>query len=167
MDFEGFAIGGLSVGEATADMHAMTAYTAPLLPVHKPRYLMGVGTPEDLLSAIGSGVDMFDCVLPTRNARNGKLFTAEGDLTIKNARHRADLAPLSESCACYTCRNFTRAYLRHLFVAKEILYLQLATVHNVSYYLQLVRDARAAIIRGHFQSWREDALARRRNSTAA
>lgn len=164
MPFEGLAIGGLSVGETTEELHSTTEFTARLLPADRPRYLMGVGTPEDILSAIGSGVDMFDCVMPTRNARNGRLFTAEGDVAIKNARHREDLAPLSESCGCPTCRQFSRAYLRHLFVAGEVLYLQLASIHNLHYYLELTRGARAAILRGEFESWREATLARRRST---
>jgi queuine tRNA-ribosyltransferase len=167
LPFEGMAIGGLSVGETTEELHRTTELVAPMLPAHKPRYLMGVGTPEDLIAGISAGVDMFDCVLPTRNARNGKLFTAEGDISIKNSRYREDLRPLSASCRCYTCQNFSRSYLRHLFVAKEILYAHAATLHNLAYYLSLVGEARAAILGGRFEQWRTEALALRRSEPPA
>jgi queuine tRNA-ribosyltransferase len=143
--FHGMAIGGLSVGEPKEDMARILAHTAPQLPVHKPRYLMGVGTPEDLVFAVSQGIDMFDCVMPTRNARNGHLFTRFGDVKIKNARWRHDTRPLDESCDCYCCRNFSRAYLHHLYRAGEILGARLNTIHNLHYYLTLMGEIRAAI----------------------
>ncbi|HEY5763047.1 MAG TPA: tRNA guanosine(34) transglycosylase Tgt [Rhodocyclaceae bacterium] len=143
--FDGMAIGGLSVGEPKEDMARILAHTAPQLPAHKPRYLMGVGTPEDLVFAVGHGIDMFDCVMPTRNARNGHLFTRFGDIKIKNARFRADTTPLDPSCGCYCCRNYSRAYLHHLFRAGEILGSRLNTVHNLFYYQTLMREIREAI----------------------
>ncbi len=146
--FDGMAIGGLSVGEPKDDMARILAHTAPRLPTHKPRYLMGVGTPEDLVNAVQAGIDMFDCVMPTRNARNGHLFTRFGDVKIKNAAHRHDTRPLDESCDCYTCRNFSRAYLHHLFRAGEILGSMLNTIHNLHYYQTVMRELRAAIESG-------------------
>ena len=146
--FDGFAIGGLSVGEPKEEMARVLAHTAPRLPVHKPRYLMGVGTPEDLVHGVENGIDMFDCVMPTRNARNGHLFTRYGDVRIKNAQYRDDLSPLDASCTCYTCRNFTRAYLHHLHRVGEILGAQLNTIHNLHYYQCLMRELRAAIVSG-------------------
>ena len=143
--FDGYAIGGLSVGEPKADMLRVLAHTVPRLPADKPRYLMGVGTPEDLVAGVAAGVDMFDCVLPTRNARNGWLFTRYGDIRIRNARHRADTAPLDAVCGCYTCRNFSRSYLHHLQKINEILGARLATIHNLHYYLTLMAELRAAI----------------------
>jgi queuine tRNA-ribosyltransferase len=143
--FEGYAIGGVSVGEPKDDHARIVAHTAPRLPAEKPRYLMGVGTPEDLVEAVGQGIDMFDCVLPTRNARNGWLFTRIGDVKIKNARHRDDPRPLDPECACYTCRHFSRAYLHHLHRAGEILGAQLNTLHNLHYYQDLMRGLRQAI----------------------
>lgn len=143
--FHGYAIGGLSVGEPKEEFTRILAHTAPKLPTHSPRYLMGVGTPEDLVFAVGQGVDMFDCVMPTRNARNGMLFTRRGDIKIKNAKYRNDPRPLDEGCSCYACRNFSRAYLHHLFRAGEILGAQLNTIHNLHYYQELMRDIRAAI----------------------
>ena len=143
--FDGMAIGGLSVGEPKEDMARILAHTAPQLPTNKPRYLMGVGTPEDLVNAVQAGIDMFDCVMPTRNARNGHLFTRFGDLKIKNAAHRHDTRPLDESCDCYTCRNFSRAYLHHLFRAGEILGSMLNTIHNLHYYQTIMREMREAI----------------------
>lgn len=143
--FHGYAIGGLSVGEPKEEFTRILAHTAPKLPTHSPRYLMGVGTPEDLVFAVGQGVDMFDCVMPTRNARNGMLFTRWGDIKIKNAKYRNDPRPLDEGCSCYACRNFSRAYLHHLFRAGEILGAQLNTIHNLHYYQELMRDIRAAI----------------------
>ena len=145
MNFHGMAIGGLSVGEPKEDMARILAHTAPKLPIHKPRYLMGVGTPEDLVYAVGQGIDMFDCVMPTRNARNGHLFTRFGDVKIKNARWRTDTQPLDAQCACYCCQNFSRAYLHHLFRAKEILGARLNTIHNLHYYLELMSGIRSAI----------------------
>ena len=146
--FDGYAIGGVSVGEPKEDMARIVAHTAPRLPAEKPRYLMGVGTPEDLVEAVAAGIDMFDCVLPTRNARNGWLFTRHGDVKIKNARHREDTGPLDPQCACYTCRNFTRAYLHHLHRANEILGARLNTIHNLHYYLELMAGLRQAIEAG-------------------
>jgi len=146
--FDGMAIGGLSVGEPKEDMARILAHTAPRLPTHKPRYLMGVGTPEDLVNAVQAGIDMFDCVMPTRNARNGHLFTRFGDVKIKNAAHRHDTRPLDESCDCYTCKNFSRAYLHHLFRAGEILGSMLNTIHNLHYYQTVMRELRAAIETG-------------------
>ena len=145
IDFHGFAIGGLSVGEPKADMLRILAHTAPQLPADKPRYLMGVGTPEDLVDGVAEGIDMFDCVMPTRNARNGWLFTRFGDIKIRNARFKDDARPLDESCGCYTCRNFSRAYLHHLQRLNEILGARLNTIHNLHYYQQLMREIREAI----------------------
>jgi queuine tRNA-ribosyltransferase len=153
--FDGYAIGGVSVGEPKEDMERIVAHTAPRMPADKPRYLMGVGTPEDLVASVGQGIDMFDCVMPTRNARNGWLFTRAGDVKIKNARHRDDEAPLDPRCACYTCRNFSRAYLHHLHRANEILGARLNTIHNLHYYLELMGEMRAAIGAGEFVSWEE------------
>jgi queuine tRNA-ribosyltransferase len=143
--FDGYAIGGLSVGEPKDDMLRILAHTAPLLPQDKPRYLMGVGTPEDIVAAVSQGVDMFDCVMPTRNARNGMMFTQHGDIKIKNAQYRMDMSPLDEQCACYTCRNFTRAYLHHLHRIGEILGARLNTIHNLHYYQHLMGEIRTAI----------------------
>jgi queuine tRNA-ribosyltransferase len=151
--FEGYAIGGLSVGEPKEDMQRILDHTAPSLPAGQARYLMGVGTPEDLVFAVGRGIDMFDCVMPTRNARNGWLFTRYGDLKIRNAKHRADTRPLDEDCGCYTCANFTRAYLHHLQRANEILGAQLNTIHNLRYYLDLMALLRAAIEGGRFEAF--------------
>ena len=149
--FDGMAIGGLSVGEPKEDMRRILAHTAPRLPTHKPRYLMGVGTPEDLVEAVQAGIDMFDCVMPTRNARNGHLFTRFGDVKIKNARHKTDTGPLDPSCNCYTCTHFTRAYLHHLFRAGEILGSMLNTIHNLHYYQVLMAEMREAIAAGRLQ----------------
>jgi len=143
--FDGYAIGGLSVGEPKEDMLRILAHTAPQLPQDKPRYLMGVGTPEDIVAAVTQGIDMFDCVMPTRNARNGMLFTRLGDIKIKNAQYRMDMRPLDEQCECYTCRNFTRAYLHHLHRIGEILGARLNTIHNLFYYQQLMGNIRQAI----------------------
>jgi queuine tRNA-ribosyltransferase len=146
--FDGYAIGGLSVGEPKEEMQRIEAHIAPRLPADRPRYLMGVGTPEDIVEAVGNGIDMFDCVLPTRNARNGWLFTRYGDVKIRNARYRSDLAPLDEGCDCYACRNFTRAYLHHLQRTNEILGARLNTMHNLRYYLTLLAELREAIAGG-------------------
>ena len=143
--FHGFAIGGLSVGEPKEDMRRILAHTAPRLPADSPRYLMGVGTPEDIVASVAEGIDMFDCVMPTRNARNGWLFTRFGDLKIKNAAHREDTRPLDDSCDCYTCRNFSRAYLHHLHRTGEILGSMLNTIHNLRYYQNLTAEIRQAI----------------------
>ena len=151
--FDGYAIGGLSVGEPKDDMQRILAHTAPKLPQHKPRYLMGVGTPEDLVNAVGQGIDMFDCVMPTRNARNGWLFTRTGDIRIRNAKFRNDESPLDTTCSCYTCKNFSRAYLHHLDRSKEILGAQLNTMHNLHYYLDLMREMREAIEQDRFDEF--------------
>ena len=143
--FDGYAIGGLSVGEEAKIMYNMIGYTTPLLPRDKPHYLMGVGTPENLVEAVSLGIDMFDCVMPTRNARNGSLFTSQGRVKIKNAVHKRDFTPLDPNCECYTCRNFTRAYLRHLYMVNEILAHRLHTIHNLHFYLSLMRGIRRAI----------------------
>lgn len=148
--FDGIAIGGLSVGEPKEDMMRVLEHTGPRLPAGKPHYLMGVGTPEDLVAGVANGIDMFDCVMPTRNARNGWLFTRFGDIKIKNARYKDDTKPLDETCECYTCRNFSRAYLHHLHRAGEILGAQLNTIHNLHYYLRLMQEMREAIDAGRF-----------------
>jgi queuine tRNA-ribosyltransferase len=160
--FEGYAIGGLSVGEPKEDMLRILAHTTPRLPAGRPRYLMGVGTPEDLLDGIAAGIDMFDCVMPTRNARNGWLFTRFGDVKLRNSRYRADSAPLDETCACPTCRTFSRSYLHHLQRVNEILGARLNTVHNLHFYLDLMRQARSAIAEGRFAAFREGFLQDRR-----
>ena len=154
LPFDGFAIGGLSVGEAPAVMHEIVDAIAPEMPAAAPRYLMGVGTPADILAAIGSGIDMFDCVMPTRNARNGQLFVAGGRLNIGNARFRADDRPIEAGCPCECCASYGRAYLSHLFHAKELLYYRLASIHNLRHYLDLARGARAAIQDGRFAAFR-------------
>jgi queuine tRNA-ribosyltransferase len=145
MDFDGYAIGGLSVGEPKEDMKRILAHTAPQLPVDKPRYLMGVGTPSDLVAAVAAGIDQFDCVLPTRNARHGILFTRRGEMRIRNARWKTDTAPIDDECTCHTCQHFSRAYVHHLIRANEILGARLATLHNLHYYHRLMADMRAAI----------------------
>jgi len=154
INFPGIAIGGLSVGEPKEDMMRMLAHVGPRLPANKPHYLMGVGTPEDLVAGVANGIDMFDCVMPTRNARNGWLFTRFGDVKIKNARYKDDPAPLDESCSCYCCKNFSRAYLHHLFRSKEILGARLNTIHNLHYYLQLMQEMRDAIDADGFHAFR-------------
>ncbi len=159
--FAGYAIGGLSVGEAKADMMRILRHTAPRLPAGKPRYLMGVGTPEDLIHAVRCGIDMFDCVLPTRNARNGWLFTRYGNVKIRNAGHREDARSLDATCGCYCCRNFTRSYLHHLQRTNEILGARLATLHNLHYYQCLMRELRAAIEAGTLAKTAADLLAAR------
>ena len=150
INFNGFAIGGLSVGEPKEDMMRILAHTAPQLPTDKPRYLMGVGTPEDLMDSVEQGIDMFDCVMPTRNARNGHLFTRFGDVKIKNARFKTEQGPLDPTCNCYTCQNFSRAYLHHLFRAGEILSSILNTIHNLHYYQTLMAEMRSAIENNQF-----------------
>lgn len=145
IDFNGYAIGGLSVGEPKEEMARILSHTAPQLPQDKPRYLMGVGTPEDIVYGVSQGIDMFDCVMPTRNARNGWLFTRFGDIKIKNAKYRLDNKPLDETCACYTCQHFSRGYLHHLHRLGEILGARLNTIHNLHYYQDLMRDIRQAI----------------------
>jgi queuine tRNA-ribosyltransferase len=152
--FEAYAIGGLSVGEPPAVMYDMVSRTTPCLPADRPRYLMGTGTPEDLVESVARGVDLFDCVLPTRNARNGQLFTSEGRINIKNARYAEDDRPLDPACGCYTCRTCSRAYLRHLFQAGEINSSTLNTLHNLHFYLDTLRQIRDAIVFGRFESFR-------------
>ena len=154
--FEAYAIGGLSVGEPIPEMYDVTEQTAPLLPADRPRYLMGVGTPVDLVESVARGIDMFDCVLPTRNARNGQLFTSTGRLNIKNAEYADDPRPLDERCGCYTCRNFSRAYLRHLFLAKEMTAGTLNTLHNLHFYLDTMRRIREAIVFSTLEEVRQD-----------
>lgn len=153
--FEGYAIGGLSVGESNETMYHVLEQTTPLLPVDQPRYLMGVGTPLDIVEAVARGVDMFDCVLPTRNARNGQLLTSEGPLNIKNAQFAEDDGPADPACGCYTCRNFSRAYLRHLYMAGEMTGGTLNTLHNLSFYLDTMRRIREAIAFGRFEDFRQ------------
>jgi queuine tRNA-ribosyltransferase len=148
--FDGFAIGGLAVGEPSAALHEATAMAAPMLPEERPRYLMGVGYPHDILHAISCGVDLFDCVLPTRSARTGKVFTSSGELNIKNARFADDLGPLDPECSCPTCARYPRAALRHLFVAKEVTSVVLLTLHNLTFFLRLMREAREAIMAGRY-----------------
>ena len=159
LDFPGYAIGGLSVGETKEQMYAMLDITMPLLPAAKPRYLMGVGAPEDLLEGVARGVDLFDCVLATRLARNAALFTRQGRLNIRNLRFERDPGPIEAGCGCYTCRHFSRAYVRHLFKAGEMLASRLATLHNLHFLLQLMRDIRAAIAAGRFSAFRDEFLA--------
>jgi queuine tRNA-ribosyltransferase len=159
MDFDGYAIGGLSVGEPAEVMYRMTEACTEVFPRERPRYLMGVGTPENILESIARGVDMFDCVLPTRNGRNANLFTRNGRINIRNAVYAGDPAPVDELCGCYTCRTFSRGYLRHLFRCGEILGLQLASIHNLTFYLWLVTEARQAIIEQRFTAWKEHMLA--------
>jgi queuine tRNA-ribosyltransferase len=160
LDFPGYAVGGLSVGEEREVTMALAEETAAALPAGRPRYLMGVGMPEDLIRFVGMGYDMFDCVLPTRNARNGMLFTSTGRLNIRLARYAQDEAPADADCQCYTCRTFSRAYLRHLAATNEMLGGQLASLHNLHFYQQLMRDMRAAIARGDFTEWAAARLAR-------
>ena len=154
LGFPGYAIGGLSVGEPKADMMRVLDHVAPRLPANAPRYLMGVGTPEDLVAGVAAGVDMFDCVMPTRNARNGWLFTRFGDVKIRNAKHRDDPRPLDPTCACHACRHFSRAYLHHLNRVDEILGAHLSTIHNLHFYLELMHGMREAIEAGRFEAWR-------------
>jgi len=161
--FDGYAIGGLSVGEPKEDMLRILAHTAPKMPQDKPRYLMGVGTPEDLVAAVSQGVDMFDCVMPTRNARNGWLFTQYGDVKIKNASYKNDTQPLDADCTCYTCQNFTRAYLHHLHRIGEILGSRLNTIHNLHYYQQLMAGMRSAIESGSFEAFKLEFATKRKS----
>lgn len=156
IDFDGYSIGGLAVGEPAEQMYEMVDFTTDFIPENKARYLMGVGKPENILEAIARGVDMFDCVMPTRNARNANLFTSQGVVSMRNARYKEDFTPLDPNCDCYTCKNFTKAYLRHLYIAKEILALELGTIHNLSFYLNLVKEARSRIIDGSFKKWKDE-----------
>lgn len=159
--FEGYAIGGLSVGETKPLMYEVTEYCTAIMPEDRPRYLMGVGTPEDLVEGVNRGVDMFDCVMPTRNARTGQLFTSFGKLNIRNAKYAEDESPVDPECTCYSCRNFSRAYLRHLFTAGEITALRLNTYHNLYYYLNLMRDLRRAIEEDRLSSFTKDFYSKR------
>jgi len=161
IDFPGFAIGGLSVGEPKDLMYEMADHTLPLLPAHKPRYIMGVGTPEDLVELVGMGCDMFDCVMPSRNARNGQLFTSKGTINIPNARFRFDKGPIDTDCNCYTCRNYSRAYLRHLYKSRELLAYRLNTIHNLYYYLDLMAQMREAIKEDRFLAFKHDFYSKR------
>jgi len=156
MEFPGYAIGGLSVGEPKQAMFEMTEISTEILPENKPRYLMGVGKPEDLVKGIALGVDMFDCVMPTRNGRKGMVFTWQGPLIVKNATYKNDFSPIDEHCQCYTCQNFTRAYIRHLFKAGEILGMRLASLHNLHFYINLMNKARQAILNDRYESWMID-----------
>jgi queuine tRNA-ribosyltransferase len=160
LPFDGFALGGFAVGEPVPVMYELLDELADELPRDRPRYLMGVGTPRDLVRAIAAGIDMFDCVMPTRNARNGQLFTSQGRVNIRNARHALDTGPLDPQCPCETCKSYTRAYLHHLHVCQEILYCRLATLHNLTYYLQLVQRARRAILDGDFARFASEELGR-------
>jgi queuine tRNA-ribosyltransferase len=153
LDLPGYAIGGVSVGEPKEDMQRIMAHTPHRLPAHKPRYLMGVGTPEDLVEGVGRGVDMFDCVMPTRNARNGHLFTRFGDLRLRNARYKTDERPVDETCSCHSCANFSRAYLHHLDRCNEMLGPMLASIHNLHYYVNLMREVREALDAGRFTAF--------------
>lgn len=156
LPFDGFALGGFAIGEPMEMMHQVVRHVAPLMPREKPRYLMGVGRPEDLIESVRSGVDIFDCVMPTRNARNGQLFTSRGRVNIKNARYADDVSPLDPECDCETCTQYSKAYLRHLFVAGEMLSARLNTIHNLHFYLNLMRQMRRAILANEFDSWAEN-----------
>ncbi len=156
--FDGYAIGGLSVGEPNSIMYEVLSYTVPYLPQDKPRYLMGVGTPLDILEAVERGIDMFDCVLPTRNARHGYLFTSLGPIHIKNSKYKEDNTPLDPNCSCYVCKNYSKAYLRHLFVSKELLSLRLNSYHNIYFYQKLMKDIRASIESNKFHSFKKKFL---------
>ena len=154
LDTPGIAIGGLSVGEPKEDMRRILSHVGPKLPAHKPHYLMGVGTPEDLVEGVSHGIDMFDCVMPTRNARNGHLFTRFGDLRLRNSRYKKDERPIDETCSCHACQNFSRAYLHHLDRCGEMLGPMLTTIHNLHYYLNLMKEIREALDAGRFEAWR-------------
>jgi queuine tRNA-ribosyltransferase len=156
MDFEGYAIGGLSVGELKEDMYRITDFTTDFMPKEKPRYLMGVGTPDDIIMGIEAGVDMFDCVLPTRNARNATLYTTFGKLNMKNAKHIMADEPVDPHCECELCENYSKGYLRHLFKAQELLAFKLASVHNITFFLKLVKEAREAILENRFMDWKKE-----------
>lgn len=164
LDFDGFAIGGLSVGEANQEMYDTVEHTTPYMPTDKPRYLMGVGTPEDLIENIDRGVDMFDCVMPTRNARNGTLFTSFGRVNIKGAAFKLDAQPIDPECDCLTCKRYSRAYMHHLFRSKELSYFRLASIHNLHYYLSLMKQARAAIVEDRYAQFKRDFYAKRVSS---
>ena len=160
LDLAGYSIGGLAVGEPKTVMYAITEFCAGLLPADRPRYLMGVGKPPDLIESVARGVDLFDCVMPTRNARNGQAFTADGPLVITHARYRRDPAPLSAECRCEACRRFSRAYLRHLFMARELLAYRLLSLHNVTFYQGLMAELRRAVVEGGVAAFRARFLAR-------
>ncbi len=160
MDFPGYALGGFSVGESPDAMHAALPACAACLPEHKPRYLMGVGRPQDLLAGVASGIDMFDCVMPTRNGRNALAFTSGGPIRLRNAKHRRDPAAIESGCPCYCCRHYSRAYLHHLFAAEEMLGPTLLSLHNLSFYLRLMAEARQAILEGRFATFHANCLAR-------
>jgi len=155
-DFDGYAIGGLSVGESNEEMYDIVEFTTPLMPKDKPRYLMGVGTPEDLVENIQRGVDMFDCVMPTRNARNGTLFTSYGKINIKSSKYKLSDDMIDEECDCYTCKRYSLGYMHHLFRAKELTYFRLASLHNLHYYLNLMREAREAILKNNFNVFKKN-----------
>jgi queuine tRNA-ribosyltransferase len=163
INFNGYAIGGLSVGEPKEMMLDIAANSLPLLPEEKPKYIMGVGTPEDLITLVALGADMFDCVLPTRNARNGQLFTASGPINISNAAFKYDREPVESNCSCYTCRNYSKAYLRHLYLAKELLAYRLNTIHNIYYFLSLMKQMRTAICAGEFDRFRKNFYSNKRS----
>jgi len=167
LDLPGLAVGGLAVGEPEEDRLRVLESTVPHMPVDRPRYLMGVGRPEDIVAAVLRGIDMFDCVMPTRHARNGHLFTSTGVINIRNAAHQADLGPIDPECTCYTCRNYTRSYLRHLDRCNEILGSRLNTIHNLHFYLDLMRTIRAAIAAGRLTPWAEGYLSLRRAAAGA
>ncbi|MGB5529722.1 MAG: tRNA guanosine(34) transglycosylase Tgt [Ignavibacteriaceae bacterium] len=158
LDFDGYAIGGLAVGEPAEEMYSITDYTTDFMPESKPRYLMGVGRPENILESIERGIDMFDCVMPTRNARHSVLFTSEGVLTLTNSQFKDDFEKIDVNCSCYTCRNYSRAYLRHLFNAGELLALELASIHNLHFYISLMSEARKKILDGSFQEWKNKTI---------
>lgn len=159
--FDGFAVGGLAVGESAEEMYATLDFTLSHLPKHKPRYLMGVGTPENIIEGISRGIDMFDCVMPTRNARNATIFTSFGRLSIKSSQYALQDIPLDDECDCYTCQNFSRGYLHHLFRSNEITFHRLASIHNLKYYLNLTQGAREAILRGGFEEYKKEFYAKR------
>jgi queuine tRNA-ribosyltransferase len=167
LDFPGLAVGGLAVGEPEEERLRILETLVPHMPADRPRYLMGVGRPEDIVAAVLRGIDMFDCVMPTRHARNGHLFTAGGVINIRNSAHQADLGPVDPGCACYTCRHFSRAYLRHLDRCNEILGSRLNTIHNLHFYLRLMRTIRAEIAAGGFAAWAAAYLASRREAPGA
>jgi len=164
LDFDGFAIGGLSVGESSSDMYDTVEWTTQFMPTDKPRYLMGVGTPEDLVENVERGVDMFDCVMPTRNARNGTLFTSYGKVNIKSARFKEDNEPLDPECGCMVCKTYSKAYINHLFRAREITYFRLATIHNLYYYLDLMKKMRVAILENRFKAFKKEFYRKREKS---
>lgn len=158
LDFDGYAIGGLAVGEPAEVMYDITDFTTDFMPEEKPRYLMGVGRPENILESVERGIDMFDCVMPTRNARHGVLFTSEGVMTLTNAKYKEDFEKIDSACECYTCKNYSRAYLRHLFSAGELLALELASIHNLHFYISLISEARKRILDNTFNEWKNKTI---------